>query len=211
MTQPSEPSTVPGLPEPIGHAVNRFVPLVKTAVLVISVAAAIPTARNLYYSWMHGIPFHQVSHRLDQYDLWMKNLECHIEYRAISAANSSRIDVGACAKTGDIAIKVSDPNGQAAYEWIAFDRLEKPANKTAGSFGFFINSAVAQDSAKPTFDRKPGSFRLAQAGMEVMCQKKLGDKIVRVIKDGGKCFHETLSPLKGSIENRREVPCNTQC
>ena len=61
------------LPGPAGKAVNRLLPLIKAGVLIVSVAAAIPTAQNLYYSWTHGIPFNEVSHRLTQYDLWMKN------------------------------------------------------------------------------------------------------------------------------------------
>ena len=214
MTEPSRPTPMLGLTGPVGDAVNRFMPLIKGAVLVVSVLAAIPTAQNLYYSWSHGIPFNEVSHRLTQYELWMKNLECKIEYRALSTASGSKVDVGACQKTGDIAIKVSGANGQSTYEWIAFDQLKK-ATQAASLLDLLIPPAVAEEAVKPaTSVQTPlpeGAFRIAQAGMEVMCQKKQGDKIVRVIKDGGKCYRETLSPLKGSVDKREEVACSTTC
>ena len=47
--------------------------------------------------------------------------------------------------------------------------------------------------------------------MEVMCQKKQGEKIVRIIKDGGKCYRETVSPLKGSVDRREEIACSLSC
>ena len=195
----------------MGRAFNRLLPLVKALVLLVSVAAAIPTANNLYYSWLHDIPFNQVSHRLAQYDLWMKNLECKIEYRALSNANGSKIDVGACPKSGDIAIKVSGPLGQAAYEWIEFDRLQKPLRQADGVLGLFAGRALAEETSNLASRVQPGRLRVAQAGMEVMCQIKRADKIVRIIKEDGKCFRETVSPIKGSIEKREEVSCTTQC
>jgi hypothetical protein len=204
MTTQTAPSSLP-----VSVAINRVIPIVKAAVLAVSVAAAIPTANNLYYSWKHGIPFNQVSHRLAQYDLWMKNLECKIDYRAISAANNSKIDVGACQKTGDIAIKISSAQGQATYEWIPLSRLQK---QTASLLGSFIGSAHAETAPAKL---PAGAFQVAQAGpaaaMEVMCESKRADKIVRIIKDGGKCFRETWSPMKGAMDSREDVPCNTKC
>ena len=203
------------LPGPAGKAVNRLLPLIKAGVLIVSVAAAIPTAQNLYYSWTHGIPFNEVSHRLTQYDLWMKNLECKIEYRALSTASGSKVDVGACPKTGDIAIKVSGGGGQSHYEWIAFDQLKKATVQAAGLLdllGSPANAGQPLEPIKTTGGSLPaGSFQVAQAGMEVMCQKKQGEKIVRIIKDGGKCYRETVSPLKGSVDRREEVACSSSC
>ena len=206
----------------VEHA-SRFMGLIKGAVLLVSIAAAVPTAQNLYYSWSHGIPFSEVSHRLQQYDLWMKNLECKVEYRTLNTASGSKVDVGACKTSGDIAIKVSAPNGQQAYEWIAFDDLKKaPAIATTGFLDLLIPPAYAEAAVKlppaATADATAnlpkslpeGSVRVAQ-GMEVMCQKKQGDKIVRIIKDGSKCYKEVVSPLKGSVESRSEVSCSTGC
>ena len=33
--------------------------IIKFAVLAVSVAAAIPTARNLYFAWKNDVPFNQ--------------------------------------------------------------------------------------------------------------------------------------------------------
>jgi hypothetical protein len=215
MTDRSEQALAAMLPTPVGNMLGRALPLIKAGVLMVSVAAAIPTANNLYYSYKHGIPFDQVSHRLAQYELWMKNLECKIDYRAISAANNTKIDVGACAKTGDIAIKVSGAQGQAAYEWIALNRLQKPTTQASSLLNLLIGSAQAQTSDRSLKASPPATFQLAQAGsqtgMEVMCEKRDGAKILRIVKDGGKCFRETLSPLKGALDAREEVACTTKC
>ncbi len=217
----------------VEHA-SKFMRVIQFGVLAVSVAAAIPTAQNLYYSWSHGIPFSEVSHRLQQYDLWMKNLECKIEYRALSTASGSKVDVGACKQTGDIAIKVSGANGAQAYEWIAFEQLKKApalASTTGSILDLIISPAYAETSPRtpePAGIAATGSVATGEAtanlpkapaeravrvaeGMEVMCQKKQGDKIVRVVKDGAKCYKEILSPLKGSVESRSEVSCSTGC
>ena len=48
--------------------------------------------------------------------------------------------------------------------------------------------------------------------MEVVCQSLLSKtQLVRVVKEGGKCFREVLSPVRGSVESREEVPCETKC
>ncbi len=199
---------------PVAKAASSTVALVKAAVLLVSIGAAIPTAYNLYYSWAHGIPYAQVPHRLVQYDLWMKNLDCKIDYRQLSTTSGTKVDVGACSKSGDIAIKVSTQTGTATYEWIAFKDLQKPTS--ASLMGLIIPAALAADAPplpqSPAASAAPGSFKLAQAGMQVMCQAKgSGDHLIRVVQDGGKCFRETLSLMKGSIEKREEVPCSTTC
>lgn len=211
MSDQPEHLAIPGMSGPVGNAVGRMLPLIKLSVLVVSVAAAVPTARNLYYSWSQGIPFSQVSHRLAQYDLWMRNLDCKIEYRALNTAVGGKVDAGACPKTGDIAIKITGQNGAAAYEWIAFDQLQKPKAAQSALLSLLFPAAHAETMPSPMAGG-PRSFQVAQAsGMEVMCQAKQGDKIVRVVKDGAKCFREVLSPLKGSVDSRQEVACTTKC
>lgn len=202
--------------EPVGRTVNRTMNVIKFLVLVVSVAAAVPTAQNLYYSYKHNVPFNEVSHRLEQYELWMKNLDCKVDYRALSTAGGTRVDVGSCPKTGDIAIKVSGKDGKATYEWIAYNQLQKPGAQTASLMNFIVAPAFA---ATPPDDATPQSravdrdgVRVAQgAGMEVLCETRLKEQIVRIVRDGGKCFREALSPFKGSIDSRTEVPCDAQC
>jgi hypothetical protein len=210
MSENQDGSFISQFMNPMAKTASHTVQLARAAVLLVSVAAAIPTAHNLYYSWKHGIPFTQVSHRLAQYDLWMKNLDCKIDYRALATAGGTKVDVGACAKSGDIAIKVSSTDGHATYEWIAFNELQKPIQ--AGLMGLIIPAALAAESVPLPAKLLPvGSVQVAQAGLEVLCQAKEKDTIIRVVKEAGKCFKETLSPFKGSMDKRAEVPCTTTC
>ena len=32
-----------------------------------------------------------------------------------------------------------------------------------------------------------------------------------VVKEDGKCYRETLSPVRGSVDKREQVPCDTKC
>lgn len=206
-------ASLSAIADPATRAANRTMQILKVGIFAVSLAAAIPTARNLYYSWQNDIPFSEVSHRLDQYDLWMKNLDCKINYRTLSTAGGTKVDVGTCPTSGDIAIKISAPNGQSNYEWIAFNKLPKPSSSTASLMDLFISSAVAGEAV--THDPSSqgnGNMSVAQANVETMCQARAGkDQIVRITKIGDKCFKEIVSPLKGVVETRTEVPCNTQC
>lgn len=212
MTDQSQSSKLNALASQGGVAVNRAVELAKIGVLVVSVAAAVPTAQNLYYAWKTGVPFNQVQHRLTQAALWEKNFDCKIDYRALSTSAASKVEVGSCTKTGDISIRVST-KGQTNYEWIAFEQLPKPATQSAGFLDFFIASAYADElQGQPAATGAAGAAAVvAQAATEVVCQTKSKDMVVRIVKDAGKCFRETMSLFKGTVEKREEVPCNTQC
>lgn len=198
---------------PVAKTVDHTVTLVRAAVFGVSVLAAIPTAHNLFYSYMHGIPYAQVPHRLAQYDLWMKNLDCKVEYRQILTQSGTKVDVGACPSSKDIAIKLTTQAGSSSYEWIAFNDLQKPV-VTSALLGLFVTPAMAEGSpatAQPPAPAAP-AVKVAQAGMQVMCQVKgAGDKLIRIVQDGGKCFRETLNIMKGSLEKREEVACTTKC
>ncbi|MEQ1715245.1 MAG: hypothetical protein ABL907_04550 [Hyphomicrobium sp.] len=215
MIDQSQNSKLAALAEHGGTAVNQALRMAKLGVLVVSVAAAVPTAQNLYYAWKTGVPFNQVQHRLTQAALWEKNFDCKIDYRALSTSSSSKVEVGSCGKTGDISIRVSSGKDQVNYEWIAYEQLPKPATQAAGLLDLFIASAYA-DETKPVAGAAqaapmPAPVRVAQAGMEVVCQTKAKDAVVRIVKDAGKCFRETVSLFKGTVEKREEVPCTTQC
>lgn len=210
MTEQSKSDPLSVLAEHGGTAVNRTVQLIRYAVLAVSIAAAIPTAQNLYYAWKNGVPFNQVQHRLSQAALWEKNFDCKIDYRALSASTPTRVEVGSCSKTGDISIKLSGPKGQVNYEWIAFEQLPKPALESAGLFDLFVTRALAEDGGARG-DGAAQPIRVAQGGSETMCQAKLKDTVVRVVKEGAKCFRETVSVFKGSVEGRVEVACDKAC
>lgn len=189
-----------------GVAANRIVQVVKLGVLLVSVAAAVPTAQNLYYSWKTGVPFNQVPHRLSQAALWEKNFDCKIDYRTLQTSSTSKVEVGSCPATHDISIRVTSGK-QTNYEWIAFEQLPKPATESTALLDLFVSKAYAGE-APP----EAAPIVVAQAtDMQVVCQTKSKDMVVRVVKDGAKCFKETVSLFKGSVEKREEVPCNTQC
>jgi hypothetical protein len=213
-------------------------PLFLARILAIAVAVmgAIPTGYNYYLSWQHGIPYNEVSHRLSQYDLWVKNFECKIDYRTVGAGQGMKIDVGACPTTKDIALKVTTPSGKASYEWIAFEQLEK-STKSASVLSLFVSEALADEAPKgdlnptPALASRPvpdagatpvtrsvsGSTRFAQAttpapGLQVVCQAMPEKgKIIRIVNEGGKCFREHFSAFQGRVEKREEVQCNTPC
>lgn len=186
--------------------IQRYVPMLKTGALIVTILGAIPTAITAYNAYRFGVPFSQVSERLEQYDLWVKNLDCKIEYKALSTAQGTKVDAGACAKTGDIALKISTPDGKSTYQWIAYNELHKPGEPPAshGLLEILIGAARADTAGKPV--------RLAQGALEVVCQALLGPKeLIRVVKEGGKCFKETMSPVRGTVDKREEVPCDTKC
>lgn len=187
--------------------IERYVPMLKTAALVVTIIGAIPTAITAYNAYRFGVPFSQVSERLAQYDLWVKNLDCKVDYKALSTAQGTKIDVGACAKTGDIALKVSTSDGKSAYQWIAYNDLQKPgeAPATTSFIDLLIGAARAENLPA-------GSFKVADNGLEVMCQSLASpQKLIRVVKEGGKCFKEVMSPVRGSVDSREEVACSTPC
>ncbi len=183
--------------------------------IVVACLGAIPTGYNLYMSWSHGIPYTQVSHRLEQYDLWVKNFECKIDYKAVPAGQGgTKVDVGACPKSGDIALKLTTANGKSTYEWIAYNQLEA-ATKTASLLSLIATEALAEEMPKPAAEGR-ALVQLAQSspsgGMQVRCEvMPTPGNIVRIVGEGAKCFRENISALKGRVEKREEVPCATQC
>ncbi|HVZ05385.1 hypothetical protein [Hyphomicrobium sp.] len=189
------------------HPVNRTLTLIKLLVLAVSVAAAIPTARNLYFSWKNDVPFDQVDHRLAQAALLEKNFDCKIDYRALVTQGNARVEVGSCPKTGDISIRVKGTNGQVNYEWIAFDRLPKPMSAHTASL---LDLIVSPAHAAETATRVDQSFDVAQ-DMSVLCQAKSGNNVIRVVQSGGKCTRETVSIFRGSVEKSETVPCDKAC
>lgn len=186
--------------------VNRIVPFLKTAALVVTIVGAVPTAITAYHAWQYKVPFTQVSHRLAQYEIWERNIDCKIDYKALSTAEGTKIDAGACDETGDISLKVSTDDGKSTYEWIAYTQLQKPgeAPPPSGILDLIIGAAKADNG-------QSNGLRLAQS-LEVVCQALISKtELVRVVKEGDKCFREVMSPVRGTVDKRDEVPCDTQC
>lgn len=188
------------------HPANRIMTLIKFGVLAVSVAAAVPTARNLYFAWKNDVPFDQVDHRLAQAALLERNFDCKISYRSLTTSGDARVEVGSCQKTGDISIRVIG-NGQTNYEWISFDQLPKPVSKTAGLLDFLMSRALADEVPARKSD---GSMQVAD-DVTVLCQKKVGDSVVRIVQTGGQCVRETMSIFRGAVDSSTPVPCNSAC
>jgi hypothetical protein len=191
--------------EPHLGPVQRFVPLLKTVALVVTIVGAIPTAITAYHAWQYKVPFTQVSHRLAQFEIWERNIDCKIDYKALSTSQGTKVDAGACPSTGDISLKVSTDDGKATYEWIAYNQLQKPGEAPPSGFlDLIIGSARADQSG-------PRSVQFAQS-MEVVCQSLISkSQLVRVVKEGSQCYREVLSPVRGSVDKREQVPCETKC
>lgn len=217
MTDQMPKSTLSAYAQPAAKAANHTMRMIQLGVLAVSVAAAIPTARNLYFSWQNGVPFNQVEHRLNQATLLERNFDCKIDYRTVSATPDARVEVGACKQSGDISIKVTRAKN-VNYEWIAFDQLPKPATQTASLMSMFIADAYAGGTLKDALAAEQGvadtqspMVRVAQETVEVMCQAKQKDTIVRIVKEAGKCYREGVSIFKGTVEKRDEVACAAAC
>ncbi|MDH3581380.1 MAG: hypothetical protein OEM91_12250 [Hyphomicrobiales bacterium] len=134
----------------------------------------------------------------------MKNFVCaqSMSYQQVKTTEGTTVQVGACTN-GDVWIEVVPPNAHKILEWISLDRL-----RTASVTSSLSLIGVAHVSPVTNKD----SVRLAQASKGVICQAMQGQtKIIRVVREGGKCFREKIEVLKGKVASRREVPCNTGC
>ncbi len=190
--------------------------IARTVAIITAVIGATPTAYQFYQSWKHDIPYSEVPHRLSQYELFVANIDCNPSYKALTAANGTRIDAAACPKTGDISVRIVAPGNQAYHQWVAFKQLQKTATARSAWLDLFVASAHAQEG-KPA----PAAVQTAQApsgapapagGSQVVCQS-LQPKamVVRIVSEAGKCYREIISAIHGKTEKRDEVPCNTQC
>lgn len=210
MAEESKETVISTLMSGGGATSSPAMKIARAIAIAVPVIGATPTAYNVYQSYKHGIPYNDVAYRLAQHDLWVKNFDCKIDYRALTTSHGTRVDVGACNKTGDISIKVTAQGGQASYEWLAFDKLRQPA-KTASLFSWVIGEAEAAETPHAAASTG-GAFRVAQAAMEVVCQTMADrSKIIRIVREAGKCYREHFSPFLGKVEKREEVPCTTQC
>lgn len=196
---------------PAGSRLSRWATIVRVVAISVPVLGAIPTAVNLYQAWVHDISPFEVQHRLAQARLWEKNFECRIDYKPLNTGQGTRIDAGACPKSGDISIKISAAGGEAVYEWIAFEKLRKPGTRTSLMELVIPSAQAATGVSRPPVGSPAALIQLAQSTMQVVCQVRQGSEIVRIVNEGGKCFRETFSPVRGKVEKREEVPCNTAC
>jgi hypothetical protein len=186
-----------------GQSFRRWYTLIKVAVIAVPVIGAAPTALNIYYAWKHGIPYSQVSHRLQQYDLWVKNGSCAIDYSEINAVKDAKVKIGACPTTGDISIQVSLAAGSSFFEWIDFAQLQHINT----AHNVLITPALAAEAAATS-----AGAQVAEASSRVVCQGwENKTQLVRIVNEGGRCFKESIAAYSGRADKRVEVPCSTTC
>jgi hypothetical protein len=186
-----------------GRSFRRWYTLIKVAVIAVPVVGATPTALNIYYAWKHGIPYSQVSHRLQQYELWVKNGSCAIDYSEINAGKDAKVKIGACPTTGDISIQVSLAAGASFFEWIDFAQLQQI--NTAHSA--LMTPALAAEASATL-----AGTQVAEAASHVVCQGwESKTQLVRIVNEGGRCFKESIAAYSGRADKRVEVPCTTTC
>ena len=169
-----------------------------------AILGAIPTAIDLYKAFAYDIEYTNVQHAEEQRRLWMKNFACAqaMSYQQVKTTDDITVQVGACTN-GDVLIEVVPPQGNKILEWISLERL-RTASLTSSL------SLIGTAHAGP--DAATGVIRLAQTSKGVVCQAMQGPAtIVRVVREGNKCFREEIEVLKGKVASRREVPCDTRC
>ena len=172
---------------------------------------AIPTGIDLYKSFQYDVGYSDVKHAEEQRRLWMKNFACaqSMSYQQVKTTDGIQVQVGAC-PNGDVLIEVAPPRGTRILEWISLDRIRSAAAASALSLIGRAHASALHGSPNER-TAMPGT-RLAQATVNVVCQKLLNpSKIIRIVKQDGKCYREEIDVMKGKVANRREVPCNTTC
>ena len=183
--------------------------LVQMTLLAISIVAAIPTMITLYHAMTNDVPFSRVNHLLAQQKMWQQQGACmpDINFGELTTANGTKVYVGACPSSGDILFRLVSNKGEINHEWFPVANFDQTANGVS-LIDWLVSQARAGD-----LTGKPGPMKFAQAStFSVVCQAAAPkNTMVRVVKEGGTCFKETMSLFTGAVTNREEVPCNTTC
>ena len=174
-----------------------------------AILGAIPTGIDLYKSFDYDIGYGEVKHAEQQRQLWIKNFDCtqSMTYQRVQTRSGIHVQVGGC-PNGDVLIEVKSPNGGRVVEWIPVEQARSAANGLGISLFGTALAAVNFGGSRSTIEPEAG--RLAQAS--VVCQAMQGSsRIIRVVRENGKCFREEIETLKGKVVNRAEVACSTKC
>ena len=178
--------------------------------VVGAILGAIPTAIDLYKAFEYDVGYSDVKHAEEQRRLWAKNFACaqSMTYQQVRAGEGIKVQVGAC-PNGDVLIELQPPNAGRILEWISLNRI-RSASAAAPRLSMLgsAHAAAGPDHAPPAAEF--GHQRLAQSS--VLCQAQKGPTlIVRVVREGGKCFREEINVMKGTVAKRTQVPCTQGC
>ncbi|MEL6298582.1 MAG: hypothetical protein AAFQ45_08425 [Pseudomonadota bacterium] len=182
--------------------------LVQMTLLAVSIVAAVPTMITLYHAFSNEVPYSKVNHLLAQQKMWQQQGSCmpDINFGELTTANGTKVFVGACPKSGDILFRLVSNKGEINHEWFPVKNFDQTA-QGAGILDWLIAQARADDA------RRGPAKRFAQnSTFSVVCQAN-GPKntLVRVVKEGGTCFKETMSLFTGKVTGREEVACDATC
>lgn len=167
--------------------------------LVGIIISAIPTWVDIIKSKVYEVPPGYSKMAEEQNDLWRKNLECSsapTEY--YETEYNIKVDATIC-KSGDILVKVLEPNGNPHYVWVPVQGLIN--ERSAESL---LSNAYAVQSFLP--------LQTGQSGVIVLCQKFLGQgRLLRRVRDNNGCFDEIINTFNGRVIQRNPAPCNSNC
>ncbi|MGI9425305.1 MAG: hypothetical protein ACR2PA_19085, partial [Hyphomicrobiaceae bacterium] len=193
--------------------------IVRAIAILIPVVAAIPTVFDLYTAIREDIPFWEVRWRLKQGELSRRNWDCQPQMQYAKLANlkagesdKSLIFASACPKSGDTHVRLhrSTTTGPSQL-WISYNELS--AQRRGFRWVDIVFGSSSANAAEPAKTMGSSRLRMAQAAsFEVMCTALASrDKIIQVVKEGGQCFKEEVSPYGGKVGKREPVACTTKC
>lgn len=171
-----------------------------TFMFVLAVVGAVPTVMELYKAYVLGIDWSQVPFAVQQRRLWEKNYMCASQpgYE-VPTDQPVSVRVVPC-PSGDVLVTVYPSGAEGRAIWV-------PAEGFKSAGGFFSGIAHAQD-------RAPGGSETTVGTFAIQCQEWSSEektKIVRIVKQGERCFREEINVLTGKIGPRVEVACTSKC
>ena len=135
----------------------------------------------------------------------------------------TKVDGTICSLTGDVFLRIESASGDTVYKGIFIsDIIESGSNKSSAHFAsVFPNllsllgptaaeAAGVPDSANYFKMSQPNQPTLVQFQV-VVCEKFVGNTIVRHLKLGNICYDETIDASNGLVKSRLEVPCRSSC
>ncbi|MEO0671399.1 MAG: hypothetical protein AAFZ05_05175 [Pseudomonadota bacterium] len=183
--------------------------LVQMTLLAVSIVAAVPTIITLYHAMTNDVPYSRVNHLLAQQKMWQQQGACmpDINFGELTTANGTKVFVGACPTSGDILFRLVSSKGEINHEWFPVANFDQTSSGVS-LIDWLVSQARAGDLKAPA-----ALTQLAQSStFSVVCQATAPkNTMVRVVKEGGTCFKETMSLFTGAVTKREEVPCNATC
>lgn len=184
--------------------------LIAYPTIITSVIGAVPQYTTWAKAIVLDVPWNAVSEAEEQKALWTKNFECSWKEPAQSAkttittSRNERVTITLC-PSGDALVAIQPPSGEPRFRWIAFDRFDDGARRTA-TFDGRLAIAVPRASAA----ERPGL--LAQGNAVIICvlRDSKGLIVRRLQLPDGTCQEQVINPYTGLVVEVRPAAC-TKC